>query len=206
MADTRSPRSGLVYANGSKAGKVSQVPGRTQYDNRVSSCVRYWSSLCFSFSKSTHSSQALVKLLRFPRSLIARDGLVGQKPPRTYDRHPSTKKNRYWTFLHVKQTTHQKTTPSFYVMPGGIHPPLEVKLSWPKPNFENPTLRPDTVLWLSCILGPLTVGLLLVRLWVRIFHQRSPGWDDWLMLAATVRLIRSALWIHTNRHRSPPLL
>ena len=160
----------------------------------------------FLFSKSTHFSQALVKLLRFLRSLIARDGLVGQKPPRTYGRHPSTKKNRYWTFLRVKQTTHQKTTPSFYVMPGGIHPPLEVKLSWPKPNFENPTLRPDTVLWLSCILGPVTVGLLLVRLWVRIFHQRSPGWDDWLMLAATVRLIRSALWIHTNRHRSPPLL
>ncbi|RAR12421.1 integral membrane protein [Stemphylium lycopersici] len=74
-------------------------------------------------------------------------------------------------------------------MPGGIHPPLEVKLSWPKPNYENPTLRPDTVLWLSCILGPVTVGLLLVRLWVRIFHQRSPGWDDWLMLAATIPTI-----------------
>ena len=28
--------------------------------------------------------------------------------------------------------------------------------------------------------------MLLARLWVRIFHQRNPGWDDWLVVAGTV--------------------
>ncbi|KAI4646261.1 uncharacterized protein J4E78_009182 [Alternaria triticimaculans] len=69
-------------------------------------------------------------------------------------------------------------------MPGGINPPIEVKLSWPTPNYVNPTLRPNAVLWIACVLGPITVVMTLVRLWVRIFHQRCPGWDDWLMLAA----------------------
>lgn len=43
------------------------------------------------------------------------------------------------------------------------------------------------MLLVSCIWGPITVALLFARLWVRIFHQRNPGWDDWLMLAAIVR-------------------
>ena len=75
-------------------------------------------------------------------------------------------------------------------MPGGIHPPLDVILSWPKPNNINPETRPDTVVILACILGPITVALLFIRLWVRIVQQRSPGLDDWLMLTATVRYFR----------------
>jgi hypothetical protein len=71
-------------------------------------------------------------------------------------------------------------------MPGGIHPPLEVILAWPKPNYVDPERRSNSMLIVSCVLGPITVALLLARLWVRIFHQRNPGWDDWLMLAATV--------------------
>ncbi|KAF2129007.1 hypothetical protein P153DRAFT_341421 [Dothidotthia symphoricarpi CBS 119687] len=72
-------------------------------------------------------------------------------------------------------------------MPGGTHPPLEVVQSWPTPNYINPITRPNTVLLLACICGPITVATLLARLWVRIFLQRTPGWDDWLMLIATVR-------------------
>lgn len=71
-------------------------------------------------------------------------------------------------------------------MPGGLHAPIEVLLSFPAPNFVNPETRPNTVLFIACIGGPITVLLLFVRLWVRIFHQRNPGWDDWLMLVATV--------------------
>ncbi|KAI8931084.1 hypothetical protein NX059_012095 [Plenodomus lindquistii] len=74
-------------------------------------------------------------------------------------------------------------------MPGGIHPPPEVIHSWPKPNYVNPETRPDTVLILACIMGPITVGMLLARLWVRIMIQKRPGWDDWIMLAATVPII-----------------
>jgi hypothetical protein len=81
----------------------------------------------------------------------------------------------------------QDFTPRYIVnMPGGIHPPLSLILSWPEANYINPETRPNTVIVLACILGPTTVGLLFARLWVRIFHQRNSGWDDWLMLAATV--------------------
>lgn len=73
-------------------------------------------------------------------------------------------------------------------MPGGIHPPLRVILSWPKPNYVNPVTRPNTVLFVACIYGPLTILLLFARLWVRVRMQRSAGWDDWLMIAALVSL------------------
>jgi hypothetical protein len=78
-----------------------------------------------------------------------------------------------------------------YEMPGGIHAPLEVILTWPTPNYVNPTTRPNTIFVLACVCGPTTIVLLLGRLWVRSFHQRNPGWDDWLILAGTVRLITS---------------
>lgn len=71
-------------------------------------------------------------------------------------------------------------------MSSGIRTSPEVMLSWPKPNYIDPETRPKTIFLLAYILGPITIGMLLARLWVRIFHQRSPGWDDWMMLAATV--------------------
>jgi hypothetical protein len=79
-------------------------------------------------------------------------------------------------------------------------------LSWPRPNFVDPETRPNTMLIAACICGPITVGLLLARLWVRIFHQRNPGWDDWLMLAATVsQNVKQALHI-ADTTRYLPLL
>lgn len=71
-------------------------------------------------------------------------------------------------------------------MPGGISPSIDVLLSWPQPNFINPERKPNTITVLSCIFGPLTVVLFAIRLWVRVVHQRKPGWDDWVMLAAMV--------------------
>jgi hypothetical protein len=71
-------------------------------------------------------------------------------------------------------------------MPGGLYAPPEVMLTWPTPNLVNPEMRPNTLLYLGCVLGPVTVIMLCVRLWVRIRLQRNPGWDDWLMVAATV--------------------
>jgi predicted permease len=77
-------------------------------------------------------------------------------------------------------------------MPGGIQPPIEVFLSWPQPNLVDPEMKPNTITMVAYVFGPLTVTLFLIRLWVRIFHQRNPGWDDWVMLAAMVR--NSILW------------
>jgi len=72
-------------------------------------------------------------------------------------------------------------------MPGGIQPPIEVLLSWPQPNLIDPEMKPNTITVLAYVFGPLTILLFLARLWVRVFHQQNPGWDDWVMLAAMVR-------------------
>jgi hypothetical protein len=90
-------------------------------------------------------------------------------------------------------------------MPGGIHPPLDVTLSWPKPNYVDPVLRPNTVVLLACIMGPITVVMTLVRMWVRVFHQRCAGWDDWLMFAALVsrswRFVMAMLTVLVSDYR-----
>ena len=72
-------------------------------------------------------------------------------------------------------------------MPGGIHAPIDVVLSWPAANTINPETRPNTIFILAYVFGPITIIMLLARLWVRIFHQRNVGWDDWLILAGIVR-------------------
>jgi hypothetical protein len=73
-------------------------------------------------------------------------------------------------------------------MPGGIQPPVEEMLKWPKSNYENPLTRPHYVLVTACVLGPLTVAMLFARLWVRVRMQRNAGLDDWLMLASLVSI------------------
>jgi hypothetical protein len=75
-------------------------------------------------------------------------------------------------------------------MPGGLNPPPDVLLSFPPPNFINPEKHPATLLWIACILGPITVIMLFLRMCVRGIHQRNTGWDDWLMVAATVSELR----------------
>jgi hypothetical protein len=97
-------------------------------------------------------------------------------------------------------------------MPGGIHAPIEVILTWPTPNYDRPTTRPNTVLLIACICSPFTFAMLMARLWVRIFHQRNPGWDDWLAVAGTVRLsitpigfqLTNFRWRHLPLHVSSP--
>jgi hypothetical protein len=69
-------------------------------------------------------------------------------------------------------------------MPGGLHPTIEIFLKWPKPNYIDPVTKPKYVLVLACILGPISLAMLLVRFWVRLRIQQNPGWDDWLMLAS----------------------
>jgi hypothetical protein len=71
-------------------------------------------------------------------------------------------------------------------MPGGLRPPLEQFIAWPRPNYDDPITKPKYVLVFSCILGPISLALLVARLWVRLRIQKSAGWDDWLMFASWV--------------------
>ncbi|KZM23798.1 uncharacterized protein EKO05_0009792 [Ascochyta rabiei] len=88
-------------------------------------------------------------------------------------------------------------------MPGGILPTPEELLSWPVPNYNDPVTKPKYVLVFSCIIGPISIALLLARLWVRIHTQRSAGWDDWLMLVAAFPVLALTIIfpLITENHR-----
>lgn len=114
-----------------------------------------------------------------PQELVAKDAHIAGIPLLLFRHHH-----------HTHNLTLISTAPlprhCIFTMPGGIHPPLEVILSWPRPNYIDPIKRPKTVLVVACVFGPLTIALLLARLWVRIRIQRNAGVDDWLMVAAIV--------------------
>jgi hypothetical protein len=88
-------------------------------------------------------------------------------------------------------------------MPGGIQPPMEELLSWPIANYENPVTQPKYVLIFSCIIGPMSIALLLARIWVRVHVQHSAGWDDWLMLAAAVTFPKARFTALADMHSFP---
>ncbi|KAF2737387.1 hypothetical protein EJ04DRAFT_561554 [Polyplosphaeria fusca] len=84
-------------------------------------------------------------------------------------------------------------------MPGGIHPPLEVIASWPPGNYLNPTTRSNALLVVSCVFAPLSLALLLARLYVRLRMQHNAGWDDWVMLAAMPFVVAvTVLWTYAT--------
>ncbi|KAH7071758.1 hypothetical protein FB567DRAFT_455174 [Paraphoma chrysanthemicola] len=78
-------------------------------------------------------------------------------------------------------------------MPGGMLTPLDVRAKWPLPNYQNPELHPIDIPAFACITGPISLFMLLARLWVRLRIQKNAGLDDWLMLAAFVPLMTLTL-------------
>lgn len=65
-------------------------------------------------------------------------------------------------------------------------PPQTVRDSWPKPNYIDPVTRGPALLIVEATILPLALIVLLMRLYVRIVLLKSIGWDDWLMVAASV--------------------
>ena len=66
--------------------------------------------------------------------------------------------------------------------------PLEVILTWPKPNPDNPETRDKGFLVAGVILGVAGVAAVSLRLWARFVTMRKPGADDFFILAALVSL------------------
>jgi hypothetical protein len=66
-------------------------------------------------------------------------------------------------------------------MGGGFHPPLEVILSWPKPNYDNPESEGRQVLVINVIFSFLSIVVVSLRLFTRIWIKRQPGLDDLLI-------------------------
>jgi hypothetical protein len=71
-------------------------------------------------------------------------------------------------------------------MPGGIHPPLEVILSWPKPNVVDPVRRDWMLPILTIVIFFVTLAVVTARLWARLVIHHNAGIDDALIVLAMV--------------------
>jgi hypothetical protein len=66
-------------------------------------------------------------------------------------------------------------------MPGGLHPPLSVILSW-KPNYVDPVTRGPGMIVLVAVLLSLTYVVVALRLWARFRMAKNAGVDDALII------------------------
>ncbi len=71
------------------------------------------------------------------------------------------------------------------------NPPLDVVLSWPPANFVNPITRPHSLLGIEIFMMLLAIAAVALRFYVRLIIMKKPWWDDWLCLAALVRVPRA---------------
>jgi hypothetical protein len=72
-------------------------------------------------------------------------------------------------------------------MPGGLHAPLSVVLTW-KPNYVNPETRGDWIGPVVIALLGLTYIVVVLRLWTRFRIAKNPGIDDALIVFNLVSL------------------
>jgi hypothetical protein len=64
---------------------------------------------------------------------------------------------------------------------GGVRPPPEVLLSWPRPNYINPEERGwEAPIILMIVLG-ITFLIFVARMWARLVISKSAGLDDVLV-------------------------
>lgn len=67
---------------------------------------------------------------------------------------------------------------------GGLHPPPEVLLSWPLPNYKNPEERGwEAPIVLIIVMG-ITFLIYVARMWARLALTKNAGLDDVLMSLA----------------------
>jgi hypothetical protein len=78
-------------------------------------------------------------------------------------------------------------------------PTLEDIAKWPLPNYIDPETRRPLVLGVEIPLTILTILFTAGRFYSRTVIVKALGWDDWFMLAATVRIIPMA---HTRGLKS----
>jgi hypothetical protein len=73
-------------------------------------------------------------------------------------------------------------------MPGGLHPPISVILSWAtKVNYIDPPSRGWTMPILVSVLLSFTYIIVGLRIWARFGIARNGGIDDALIIFTMVR-------------------
>lgn len=65
-------------------------------------------------------------------------------------------------------------------------PPVDVILSWPTPNYENPKTRGPALAIVNYTLAAVTIITVLLRLYTRVFIKRWFGLDDVFIILALV--------------------
>jgi hypothetical protein len=78
--------------------------------------------------------------------------------------------------------------PCTFIMPGGLHPPLSVIMTW-SPNYINPETRGWGLSILSIVLIVIVYVVVGMRTYARFFMSRNAGIDDMLIIFNLVRLI-----------------
>ena len=79
------------------------------------------------------------------------------------------------------------------------NPPPDVVASWPTPNYTNPETRGPALIIVELLAVSISTICLGLRLYVRARIVRSVGWDDWLMVGATVRMYSSYGYLGLDR-------
>jgi hypothetical protein len=72
--------------------------------------------------------------------------------------------------------------------------PVEVMLSWPLPNYQNPETRGNSLLIVNAVLMSLVTFVVFLRLYVRVYLLRWFGIDDLFIIIALVSLWDSLLY------------
>ncbi|KAK2800356.1 hypothetical protein FQN50_008172 [Emmonsiellopsis sp. PD_5] len=65
-------------------------------------------------------------------------------------------------------------------------PPVNVIASWPRPNFEDPEYQGPQLAIVGIVFTTISIFVVILRIWVRMVMKRNAGWDDWLIVLATV--------------------
>lgn len=72
---------------------------------------------------------------------------------------------------------------------GGLHPPGDVLLNWPAPNYEDPETRGWESPIILIIMLVATIGVYVARMWARLVVAKNHGWDDIIMSLAMVPVV-----------------
>jgi hypothetical protein len=78
---------------------------------------------------------------------------------------------------------------SMFARDGGVHPPPEVVLSWPAPNFVDPEERGWAAPVILIVALSITFPVYAARIWARLAIAKNGGLDDILISIAMLPLI-----------------
>ncbi|KAK8165129.1 hypothetical protein BKA80DRAFT_327546 [Phyllosticta citrichinensis] len=67
--------------------------------------------------------------------------------------------------------------------------PLDEIVKWPRPNYANPPTRGDGIIVLNAVLAAISLAMLALRIYSRVFFKRWFGADDVYMIIAFVLAI-----------------